>query len=546
MTVSMHGLSVRNIGIRRVRVNIGLTSFHIFRNLNRKNYIGNQLLEVPKYKKIKGGFQLHRNIQTGAVLLCLAAMLLSCGEESGTTTRTDTQTDASAMTESEDKGALAALPDIDYGGRAFRVAVSNDSIRDIAAEEMTGEVTGDAIFTRNSKVEEKYNIEITHNIISDIPGEWYKTLASSVLAGDDTYELGGHFAYLLYQAVSAGIYQDWNTVNTVDLSNEWWAQSINDAATFNGKLYGLSGYLGMSMMQFAEAMFFNTRICAEYDISAEQIYQLVYDGKWTFDVFSEMVKDIYVDLNGNNQADDEDLYGFCNASGTSYDLWQTAFDLPVTGKDKNGDLTEFVLSDKRTQAIAAMGDFLHNNPGTRILVPDTNKSTWWYEQYNFSIGQQAFTAGLFLSAYELYRNMDDVYSIAPLPKWDEEQKEYLTHLNDRYTIWGIPMTVADTDFVGTIAEALACESYENVYPAFYDVALKQKFSSDEDCANMVDIAMKGLRFDVAYMYGEYMANAPYLFRQLIQKNSTELASTYERNKVKMHQKFEDVMSFYED
>ncbi len=489
---------------------------------------------------------MNKKVWLATVLLCLAAALSACGEERVTENPGTGQSEPSGGTQEADDGYLAAMPDIDYEGRTFTVAVSNDSIRDIAAEEMEGEVTNDAIFSRNSKVEEKYNIDMQHYIVSQNESDWYKTLGTTVLAGDDTYDLAGHFAYMLYQAVSAGIYQDWNTVKTVDLSHAWWSQSINDAATFNGKLFGLSGYLGMSMMQFAEAMFFNTRICAEYGITPEQIYGLVYDGKWTFDVFSNMVKDIYVDLNGNNLADDEDLYGFCNASGTSYDLWQTAFDLPVTGKDKDGNLEELVLNDKRAEAIAVMGNFLHNNPGTRILVPDNNKSTWWYEQYNFSIGQQAFTAGLFLSAYELYRDMDDVYSIAPIPKWDEEQQEYLTHLNDRYTIWGIPMTVADTDFVGTIAEALACESYENVYPAFYDVALKQKFSSDADCANMVDIAMKGLRFDVAYMYGEYMVSAPYMFRQLIQANSTELASTYEKKRSEMHEKLADVMRFYED
>ncbi len=155
-----------------------------------------------------------------------------------------------------------------------------------------------------------------------------------------------------------------------------------------------------------------------------------------------------------------------------------------------------------------MANYFHNNTGTRVLTANTSQTDWlWYEQYNFSKERQAFMAGIFLAAYEIFRDMTDEYAIVPVPKWDEAQ---------------------------------------SVYPAFYDVALKQKFSKDTDCAAMVDIVMSGLRFDVAYMFGEYMVNAPYIFRNLVKANSTDLASTYETNKTKMHEKMKEVIGFYAD
>ncbi len=473
----------------------------------------------------------------------LAAMLLSSVTACGAQTE-DTADTADETTENE-TASKEVFPD--YDGRSFTIALSTESERDIAADTLTGEITNDAIYERNRKIEENYHILLQHNIISDDLYKWYPQLTTLVLAGDDTYDLAGHYAYQLYQAVSADIFLDWNCVEGIDLSADWWATSINESATFHGKLFGLSGYLGMSMMQYAEAMFFNTRLCADQGITDQQLYQLVYDGKWTFDTFAALSRDIYVDLNGNNERDDDDLYGYASCTGNSFDLWQTAFDLPVTGKDENGELTEYVLTEKRVKAIEVLAEYLHNNARTKVLTANSAQTDWlWYEQYNFSRERQAFMAGIFLAAYEIYRDMSDEYAIVPIPKWEEAQSEYLTHLNDRYTIWGIPATVTDTEFVGTITDALARESYETVYPAFYDVALKQKFSKDTDCAAMVDIVMSGLRFDVAYMFGEYMVNAPYIFRNLVKSNSTDLASTYEASKNQLHEKMKEVIGFYAD
>ncbi len=176
---------------------------------------------------------------------------------------------------------------------------------------------------------------------------------------------------------------------------------------------------------------------------------------------------------------------------------------------------------------------------------DKTQTDWlWFEQYNFSKGRQVFMAGIFRAAYELFLNMEDEYTIVPVPKYDEYQEEYLTHLNDRYTIWGVPINAEDTEFVGTVTNALAKESYGNVYSEFYDVVLKTRFSKDPDCSRMVDLIMSGVRFDVAYMFSDYMADAPYIFRNLIKSNSTDLSSNYKEIESSMHTKMENLKTFY--
>ncbi len=488
------------------------------------------------------------NKRISALILALVtAMSVSCGS-SGELAETTAAPDTTSASEPEkDKNLLDKLADADYEGRTVTFGVSTASEPDILAEELNGEVTNDAVWSRNNKIEEKFNIEIESVVIEQNVYNWYPKLTTIVLAGDDVYDIVGHYAYDLSKAVSAGIYQDWNTVANLELDNPWWAQEINERATFNGKLYGLSGYIGMSIMQYSQAMFYNQRHVEDYGTKPETLYELVYDGKWTFEAFENIVKNMYVDLNNNGERDDKDFYGYCCCSGTTFDYWQDAFDIPITSKNKDGSISVDLLNDKRVSALERINTFLTTVDGAKYNLGDSAESSWtWYDQYNFYVGRQAFSGGPFLGAFEYYRNMEDTYGVLPFPKWDEAQEGYYAPLNDRYTVWGIPMTVKDTAFVGLVAEAMARETYENVYPAFYDVALKGKFSTDEHYAEMVDLVMSGMRFDVANMFGGYMANAPYIFRYLLQEESTDLASKYAEIKGELDEGLKSFNTFYAD
>ena len=139
--------------------------------------------------------------------------------------------------------------------------------------------------------------------------------------------------------------------------------------------------------------------------------------------------------------------------------------------------------------------------------------------------------------------MKDTYSILPFPKWDEAQENYYTNADDKFQVFSIPKTVSDTSFVGMIFEALSAESYRSVYPAYYDVALKGKYSSDPSTAEMIDIIMEGRKFDVSFQFGEkQMARLPYLFRDLLQFPNQELASKAAGAEKAFNKKLEE---FYE-
>lgn len=437
----------------------------------------------------------------------------------------DTTTAEPAETELRDN-----LPERDFNGREMVFAVYQDNIEDILVEAETGDVCNDAVFRRNMLIEERFNVKIVASTPSASMYNWYDDIVKLVLAGDDTFHVGGHYAYMLYKAVNNRIYQDWHQCDYIDFDASWWCKEINDSSTINGKLYGIVGNLGMSLLQYTVAFYYNVRMAENYGHLPADFYEMVRNSTWTFDVFSKMVSEMYIDVNGDSIRNNGDIFGWTMITSSIYDIWQNAFNLPFTGRDKDGKITLNYMTEKRQAALERMVDFYSNNPGVFKYTEKPIQTDWlWTEGAFFAAGLQVFNAGPVMAPYKIFREMEDPYGILPLPKWDEAQEGYYTYLNDRHTVWGIPITTTEYEFIGIITEALACESLKSVYPAFFDVALKSKYSEDADTAEMIDIVMAGRQFDVAFTFGEtnsVFCNLPYIFRDLCKANSTDLASKY--------------------
>jgi hypothetical protein len=69
----------------------------------------------------------------------------------------------------------------------------------------------------------------------------------------------------------------------------------------------------------------------------------------------------------------------------------------------------------------------------------------------------------------------------------------------------IPLTTISSDEkltrAGLLLEAIQAESHSTVLEAYYEKALKSKFSRDEKSADMIDIIFKNRYIDIATYYG---------------------------------------------
>lgn len=472
-------------------------------------------------------------------MLLLISMLLSMAACTSETVETAPQeTETAAVVEETETQITDDLPDIDCGGKSYRIAGFEGYTDEFYSEEMTGESENDAVFNRNARLEERFNISLEVINMSGGVADTYRTLVQQVTAGDDYCEVAALEVWNLHIATAAGIYQNWNETKYLHLDKPWWNQQINENATFNNKLLGLTGSFTVSYMTCIMATYVNINLLQDYGMTQEELYNLVQDGGWTLSYFNTLVAGMYKDINGDGARDEKDLYGY---GGNWYysDAWCTAFDIPITGKAEDGSLEIKLMQEKTYDALTKIYQLYYENNGVYF------HDSWDGLMENFTNRQLVFAPGTLDDSFNSLREMEDSFGVVPQPKYDEEQDAYHCLVSDGYFIIGMPTTVTDTDFVSLITEAVAAETYMNVYPVYYDVALKSKYTQDEATAAMIDLIAEGASFDVSFMYGTYLEMLPYMFRVCINEKTTDMISKYTAVEKKINSALEKIYAMYE-
>lgn len=475
-----------------------------------------------------------------AALMCSQAIAMtSCGEsevnsekntgsnEVGTSVdsaNTDTEVEEELSDYEKRQRIPDNLPDVKFDGSEFRVltnATANgfDYATEIVAEELTGDACNDETYNRNVKVEDRFDVKISVTSQSS-PESAIKTF---VQAGTTDYHIVGFYDYMAYTPITAGVLMNWLEVPNVDLSQPWHNKLANDGATLNNQLYAICSDLSITSMTYTHAIFANTEKLADYGYSTDDMYNMVREGTWTIDKLIEMTTDMYVDKNGNGKADTADAYGFGYQICNPADVWFTAFGEKVC--TINGSEIEITfMSDKTVSIVEKLLDYHYNNQGFEKLSTQYDEEKYFLEEKLVMAPMRLY------AAYNTLREMEAVYTILPYPKWDEEQSNYYTNADDKFTVFGLPLTSAnELELTTVVYEALCAESYKTVYPAYYDQALKGKYSSDASTAEMVELIMAGRAFDFSFQFGaSCFQRLPYMIRDALVDNKPNLASNYKK------------------
>jgi len=269
-----------------------------------------------------------------------------------------------------------------------------------------------------------------------------------------------------------------NTVDTINLDNPWWFDKINNEITVASKLYTIAGSYALNSMTAAWCTYFNKKLINDFEL--ENPYELVNSGKWTFDKMVEMGTVVCADLNGNGLIDDEDRFGFSheNAYSLRYGMGTT-----ITNFDSDG----YPIMDGASEKMIIVFDkikSLYNND--KLFYKDTGNDFSKIDLM-FTNNQSLFHSyTIKLTEDAIMREFED-YGIVPTPKLDEKQENYYAlSYGDSYSI---PIIVNDENISGAVLEALNRESYLNVIPSYYDIALQRKYTRDDESSAMLDIIL---------------------------------------------------------
>lgn len=452
-----------------------------------------------------------------AALACLMLLpLVACGKSeqsnaADTTTAVSQTADVTAAAQSgettaaateatENTDAMGYLkddldPSLNFGNRKVTILHWNDAdYEEYLAETATGDLVNDAIYTRNSAVEERLGIELD---FIGTAGDTYNEepyaikLTTSINAGDHAYDIVSAYSYTLGMCAARNLLYDLSTVNHLDFEKPWWPEMLINQCTVNDNLLFVTGDASANVLYQMYVTFFNKDLLESYKL--EDPYQLVADGKWTIDKEFEMCTGIYSDLNGNGVKDVGDQCGqyFYTLRFDSL-LWGSNIFI-VDSMDDNFKLSDDFLGEKTVNLQEKIKSFVYDtNDG--FLTKDKENN-----HLNFAQGLSLFWNDSCHRAI-LYTESGVSFGIVPIAKYNEEQESHVTLLGNVFSLYGIPKDSQEPDIAGAVIECWASESYRNITPAVYELSFKYKYSQDDISAQMFDIARSTAVLDLARIF----------------------------------------------
>ena len=489
------------------------------------------------------------------LLACLVLLgsFIACGDTTGTETKTETpsQGDVPSSTETEELDRASVkddLPkDLTFDGETVTFFVRNDHELwkyEMDVDTILNDTLYDAIYYRNKTVEDRLGVTITTVAQEGTYAKrssWNDTLRTAVNTKTGDFDTAA--IYLSTGSVLAveGMYYNVIDFPYLNLNKPWWNQSIQDELTLFNTLYYLAGDIAVTEVANTYCMFYNKDLFEKYYGSEGiNLYAEVADGKWTIDRLYSLIENVHEDLNANGVVDDGDLVGFVTPApdvlDSNNDAWVAACGIDITTM-VNGVPELTFYSERTVRAFEAVKSLTVSCPGT--LAHSGNTYT------KFSTGLQMFMKSNLNTGSSL-REMKDRYGVLPMPMLEENQEGgyATTVVNTASLVTVLSSLSADrTELVGATLELMAAESYKQVTPSYFEIALKTKFAESPEDATMYDLILGTIQFSFGYCYstesirgGKNAQPVGGLFRMLaddIAKEWEENHDAYEENLEKL-------------
>ena len=487
-----------------------------------------------------------------SILLSLLSILISCGGSAGEKTNDGGEPAEPANiegipeseTDKSDKNEKIIytddLEEFDFGGHEYTMLTRNTTwYRGLwNVEHETGDVLDDAIYRRNRRVEDRFNFTF-----KEIPGSGDASVVernarNSILAGDNEYDL---ITLALSSALETFIPQGYihpvNRLPHVNLDKPYWDKKISDDIKVANKLYLAIAAYNTPLYDYVHILLFNKPMIQE--LALENPYELVKSNKWTFDKFEEMGKAALKDVNGDGKYDKDDIYGYLSRSEQVLPSFWIAANVKSVGQDKDG-VPHLTIDDRFYDVYGKILEITRDSNIWNQHANDVEKVAGAFEN-----NQGLFAGNTFFYVNAL-RAMETDFGIIPYPKWDESQDKYYSRIEGGVATM-VPVSADDKmlERTSVILEAMACESLNNVIPAYYDVALKTKHARDEESAEMIDIIFSNRVFDFgdAIWYDDVRNG---VFNQMFQNNNRNLASKVESMENKIKKRSDELVAAFEE
>ena len=305
-----------------------------------------------------------------------------------------------------------------------------------------------------------------------------------------------------------GIGWDLSDVGTVDLSRLYWSSGFNEAATWGTgqdcHQYTASGSGSINFLRSLNLLVYDQTALAE--IGADPV-DMVRNGTWTIDSMLSLVGNRYRDLNGNNQRDLDDSYGFLTGTLTSLSVWAPATRTSAVYRDGEGYLA--LDRDKEADArnLAAQIKTLYEATGTYVAEADRDNIS--DVERSSDIAVQFCSGHVWMAPVSLFSMENGLhetnvnYGILPLPKLSV-QDAYATPVETSMAYSYVIPSLLNTEAArraGAVLECMASEGTRLLLPAYCRDILSAEAFADSQTQEMLSVLYSGVYVDPGELHG---------------------------------------------
>ncbi len=469
-----------------------------------------------------------------AVLLSLGT-LISCAQENPDQSSDDTTTAAVAETDAGTEpvdentttgreNAKDNIPaDLTFDGEQISIIYrANDYYTqwDVVGTDNSGDLVKDAVWERNLRVEERFGITLNPvTTQSDDMNAYIAEIKSVAMSGSDEFDVitaGGG------ATVKSGLYPyllELSDLNYLDIENPWWFTNAIKELSFDGEHYRY--LLGDNMLVDyfkSGVVYYNKDIysAALSGADPDEMYQAVIDGVWTYDKLSELAATAYADLNGDGVQNVGDQFGLMLPKGVNEATPHMVFACDIVTHSRTGENTidlSAMNNERNIAVIDKLNQVIHNSTGVYIADKNIDSAYTYFSENNslFWVGRLSNITSATM------REMESDYGILPLPKFNEEQKDYITYIHSSATFTCVPKSVSYDrhDLIGAFLEGWSAEAYRTVITPFIETAMKLKYSRDSLSGQIIDIIFDGAVINFTDMFTSNMNS---LYTQAFESN----------------------------
>lgn len=464
-------------------------------------------------------------------MLVLSISLVACSKNNPEVAETVATTTGTEDTEDASK-RLDLPEDLNYGGADFTILMGSSTIADHCVETTTESDNIDmSLYQRDMYVKDRLGVNIKYE---EAEGGYAgrdtftNQVYNAVLGGQKEYDLLGCYSMVAPNLTLKNVLYDMRTLDYVDFGKAWYPQFMVEASTINNKTYFMSGDISINTLYQMQGIVFSAIQLEVNGMSEDDLYQMVYDGKWTLENWLTMCEDLARETGGDGVWDEKDYYPIVVGDGPWLDSFYFSSGLTLINEAPDGKLevSQDVNDEKVLSIYSAFYDAVNTYRSAFVKNGNSEKKIVNSECI-FAVTTMAQFRTTYVDAKEQFR-------VLPFPKYDETEATYRTLLGMGHKQYCIPNDIDDANRSAAVLEALSYSAYTYVTPVVFEETMKLRYSENGDVSKMFDYLREGCIFDVGSLfYMQFSANGykdPHsMFRNAILNSTSNWTSNYMNN-----------------